>query len=66
MFYVSFSFLHVLIQSSTFYGSANLLKSFIINEDLNEDISYKFEDIIIIVFKMRTNRFMRLRLVEGE
>ena len=50
----------------TFFGSSNLLKSFIINEDLNEDISYKFEDIIIIVFKMRTNRFMRLRLVEGE
>ena len=36
------------------------------NEDINEDISYKCEDIIIIVFKMRTNRFMRLRLVEGE
>ena len=39
---------------------------FYMNEAINEDISYKCEDIIIIVFKMRTNRFMRLRLVEGE
>ena len=44
----------------------NLTEVFYMNEDINEDISYKCEGIIIIVFKMRTNRFMPFRLVEGK
>ena len=44
----------------------NLTGVFYMNEDINEDISYTCEDIIIIVYKMRANRFMPFHLVEGE